>query len=356
MTYLQILSGFRKAPGEALPTPARTGPRALVFDTCEVGVVFRAVVFVEAVAGVATLYAATSVAEWFEAFSLLTCGALTGTLAWLISVCALKRLLARLPQVGQHAVLVSLGGLAGLGGCALLGWTGLLARTPWLASAATGVMLSGLLAAALVWRARGRLPADTAAQLAELQARIRPHFLFNTLNSAMALVRAEPARAEALLEDLSELFRHALAGQDESTTLAQEVSLARRYLAIEQVRFGPRLRLELLLDSAASGARLPPLLLQPLVENAVRHGVQPSPSGADLCLMTERRGNRVVITISNTVPAGPGEPGMGLALDNARHRLHLLHDLQGSFMATLHDGVFLVRIEIPAAPQAGRLA
>ena len=111
--------------------------------------------------------------------------------------------------------------------------------------------------AALVLRAKGRMPADTAARLSELQARIRPHFLFNTLNSAIALVREDPARAEAILEDLSDLFRHALMDPGESVTLAEEVALARRYLDIEQVRFGDRLQVEWALDPrpAARGCR-----------------------------------------------------------------------------------------------------
>ena len=171
--------------------------------------------------------------------------------------------------------------------------------------------------------------------------------MFNTLNSAIALVRAEPARAEALLEDLSDLFRHALIDQGEATTLADEVTLAQRYLAIEKVRFGDRLRVDWALDHRADAARLPPLLLQPLVENAVRHGVEPSPSGADLRVSTESRGSTVVIKVVNTVPHGPGPVGHGVALDNVRARLGLMHDVQGRFHHGLKDGLYQVRIEVP---------
>jgi two-component system sensor histidine kinase AlgZ len=264
-------------------------------------------------------------------------------------VCSLKKVLARIPLVAQYTVGMLLGAVAGLYGCGLLALTGFSAAVPWLASAASGALMASLLIAALVLRGKGRTPAATTARLAELQARIRPHFLFNTLNSAIALVRAEPAQAEALLEDLSDLFRHALADQGESATLAQEITLAQRYLAIEQVRFGERLRLEWALDPAANEARLPPLLLQPLVENAVKHGVEPSADGAQLKISTQLRGSRVVIKVSNTVPSGPGEPGQGLALDNVRRRLSLLHDLHSSFHAVLKGGVYHVRIDIPAA-------
>jgi two-component system, LytTR family, sensor histidine kinase AlgZ len=184
--------------------------------------------------------------------------------------------------------------------------------------------------------------------LSELQSRIRPHFLFNTLNSAIALVRAEPARAEAVLEDLSELFRSALVDKGDAVTLAQEIDLAERYLSIEQVRFGQRLRVQWSLDPAAADAKLPPLLLQPLVENAVKHGVEPSSSGADIKISTQRRGANVLIKVTNTVPAGQGERGNGVALRNVRERLRLLHDVQSDFRAALKDGVYQVRMELPA--------
>jgi two-component system sensor histidine kinase AlgZ len=208
-------------------------------------------------------------------------------------------------------------------------------------------LLSAALVAALVLRAKGRMPADTQARLSELQARIRPHFLFNTLNSAIALVRADPARAEAILEDLSDLFRHALMDPSQTMTLAEEVALARRYLDIEQVRFGERLQVEWALDASAGGARLPALLLQPLVENAVKHGVEPSAAGAQVKVSTQRRSSTVVIKVTNTVPAGQGRRGHGVAQANVRDRLRLLHDVQGQFQTGLKNGIYQVRIEVP---------
>jgi two-component system, LytTR family, sensor histidine kinase AlgZ len=341
----QILSVFLETPAQALPPrPAD----ALVFDACHVGVILRAVLFVEAVIGVGVMFGAANVVDWVSRLSLLTGAALPATLAWLIVACSLKRPLARVSRPAQYVAGISLGAMAGLYGCAMLALIGVIDPAPWIACAFVGALLSALLVAALVLRAKGRMPADTAARLAELQSRIRPHFLFNTLNSAIALVRAEPAKAEALLEDLSDLFRHALVDQGDSVTLAQEITLAERYLAIEQVRFGERLRVEWMLDANAGQARLPPLLLQPLVENAVQHGVEPSDTGAQIKISTQRRGTRVVVKVTNTVPAGQGRPGNGLALDNVRDRLGLLHDVQGQFQAALKDGLYQVRIEVPA--------
>jgi two-component system sensor histidine kinase AlgZ len=344
MKDTQILSAFQELSPE---TGASVAAPAPLYDACQVGVALRAVFLVEIVMAVGAMFAAASFMEWLLRLALFTGGALPGTVVWLVSACVLKRWLVRLPARGQYAAGVMLGALSGLYGCAMLVMASLLPSAPWWSSAASGALLSGALLGVLTLRERGKTPAATAARLSELQSRIRPHFLFNTLNSAIALVRAEPAKAEALLEDLSDLFRHALVEQGESVTLADEITLARRYLEIEQIRFGERLRVEWALDPRADIALLPPLLLQPLLENAVRHGVEPSADGAQVRISTQRRGSSVVIKVTNTVPAGPGEQGHGLALDNVRDRLRLLHDVQGQFRSALKDGVFQVRIEVP---------
>jgi two-component system, LytTR family, sensor histidine kinase AlgZ len=344
MKDTQILSTFpESAPGSA---PALPAP-ALVFDACRIGVVLRAVLFVELAIAAVVMFDSHGLLDWLARLSLVTGAALPAVLVWLLLACLAKRVLARLRPSLQYLCAGLLGAGAALYGCGVLALSGLALEPPWLASALSGMLLSAVLVAALVLRAKGRTPANTAARLTELQARIRPHFLFNTLNSAIALVRAEPAKAETLLEDLSDLFRHALMDQGESVTLADEIALARRYLAIEQIRFGERLQVQWRLDPDADGARLPPLLLQPLVENAVRHGVEPSASGAQLHISTQRRGAVVVIKVSNTVPAGPGPAGTGEALRNVRERLALLHDVQGQFRTGSQDGQFQVRMEVP---------
>jgi two-component system sensor histidine kinase AlgZ len=350
MKDTQILSAFQDLAPSADSRPAGTAPldAGLVFDACQTGVVLRAVLFVEVCVGVGVAFAANDAVDWVIRLAMVTGGALPATLAWLLLACLTKRLLARLAPVLQYTVAVAMGAAAGLYGCGMLAWSGLLlGGAPWVASGVSGLLLSGILVAALVMRSKGRMPADTSARLAELQSRIRPHFLFNTLNSAIALVRAEPAKAEALLEDLSDLFREALKDSGEPVRLVQEIELAKRYLAIEKVRFGERLRVQWALDPEADDALLPPLLLQPLVENAVRHGVEPSDKGADVRISTQRRGSMVVIKVTNTVPNGQGEQGHGLALRNVRERLNLLHDVQSQFRSALKDGVYQVRMEVP---------
>ena len=342
----QILSTLQELPAATAPQPPR---RALVFDACHVGVILRAIVFVEVVMGVGAIFGAASAGDWLIRVAVMTAAVLPSVLAWLIVACSLKKVLARLTDWGQQAFGMALGALAGLYGCSLLALGGFGPTIPWVGSALSGALLAAALVAALVLRAKTRMPADAAARLSELQARIRPHFLFNTLNSAIALVREEPAKAEAVLEDLSELFRHALeANPGESVTLSEEIALARRYLDIEQVRFGDRLQLDWSIDPTAGSARVPPLVLQPLVENAVKHGVEPSAEGAQVKVSTQRRGSTVVIKVTNTVPGGQGVRGHGVAQDNVRDRLRLLHDVQGQFQAVMKDGMYQVRMEVPA--------
>jgi two-component system sensor histidine kinase AlgZ len=346
MNDSQLLSAFQELARE----PARKAkPRdTLVFDSCQLGVVLRAVLFVEAAVAVGAMFYADSLLHWAQRLALLSAAALPGTAGWLVLTCMGKRLLARMPAAAQQATAVLLGAVSGLYGCGLLALVGAAGEVQWVASALAGALLSAVLVAALVLRSKGRMPAETAARLAELQARIQPHFLFNSLNSAIALVREDPGKAETLLEDLSELFRHALVSKGDAVTLAEEVQVARAYLAIEEIRFGDRLRVEWAIDPRAGSARVPPLFLQPLVENAVKHGVEPSPTGAEVKVTTQRRGGVVVIKVTNTVPAGQGKPGNGVALENVRDRLRLLHDVQGQFRTALIDGLYQVRMEVPA--------
>ncbi|MDR1967461.1 MAG: histidine kinase [Burkholderiaceae bacterium] len=327
-------------------TPRRAAP-ALVFDTCRASVVLRAVLYVEVVLAVALMFAASGALDWAARVALMTGAVLPATLLWLLAACALKALIDRWSPLAQIGFGIALGALAGLCACAALALLNMADLPPWLASACAGALLAAGLVAGLHWRVRGRTPAATAARLTELQSRIRPHFLFNTLNTAIALAREEPAKTEAILEDLADLFRHALAERDDSSTVGEEIELARRYLDIEQIRFGRRLRVEWMLDERVNGARLPPLILQPLLENAVKHGVEPSPSGAQLRVSTRLRGQMVLIEVTNTVPAGQGRGGHGIALANVRDRLRLLHDLEGGFRTALIDGVYQARIEVP---------
>jgi two-component system sensor histidine kinase AlgZ len=320
-----------------------------VFDVCHVGLVLRAVLGVQGMLALGLALAAQDVQQWMWWLASGTVATLSAVLAWLLTVCASRRLLARWREPWQWAALMILGAL-----CASLGWQLLQVAVdePTPAFRLVSVALTGAATAAmlLVWlklREQAQRPADVSAQLTELQARIRPHFLFNTLNTAMALVRVDAARAEGVLEDLSELFRVALADAGSSVSLDEEVALARRYLDIEQIRFGERLRVRWQLDRDAGSARLPPLLLQPLVENAVRHGVEPNEAGGEVEIRTARHGDEVELLVINSVGLPAREPGHGLALRNVRQRLRLMHDVAARFELEPQPGRFSVRVTWP---------
>ncbi|WP_263572001.1 sensor histidine kinase [Roseateles oligotrophus] len=320
-----------------------------VFDVCHVGVVLRAVLGVQGLLALGLALASRDLATWMQSMASGTVVTMSAVLAWLLLVCSARRQLARLPPIWQWLLLMSLGAL-----CALLGWE-LLSLASDEPSSAFRVLSIGLAGAAtagqlLAWlkqRERAQRPADAMAKLVELQARIRPHFLFNTLNSAIALVRLDPQKAEGLLEDLSELFRVALADATAVVSLDAEIELARRYLDIEQVRFGERLRIHWRLDPAAGAAKVPPLLLQPLVENAVRHGVEPNEAGGEVEISTRRLGSEVEICVLNTVGLPAQTSGHGLALRNVRQRLRLMHDVAARFELNREPTRFSVRIVLP---------
>jgi two-component system, LytTR family, sensor histidine kinase AlgZ len=321
---------------------------AAAFDVCHPGLALRAVAGVQAVLGVAVLLAAAS-PRW-PALAAAGFAGLLGTLLWLVVVCALRRPLRRLDAPTRAMVAMGLGAAAAGAGAAPL-WALALADPPDLARG-LGVGLAGAGLAGLLWawldlRARIWAPVDARVRLAELQSRIRPHFLFNALNTALALVRTDPARAERVLEDLAQLFRVALADAGTSVSLDEELDLARAYLAIEQVRFGARLRLRWDVEAGVGGARVPPLMLQPLVENAVRHGVEPSPGGAQIDISARLRRGQVVVEVRNGVPDEPSAPGHGMALHNVRERLRLLHDVAAQFDSWREGGVHHARIVIP---------
>jgi two-component system sensor histidine kinase AlgZ len=332
------------------PTPpAGAAFRTAVFDVCHVGVVLRTVLLMNAAVAVVLLFTATGVRAWLAQCATSAAVVLPSALVWLLVACGLKHRLERASLALQWTSAVVLGALAGAFGWTLGAATGLdlFDARRWWASAAAGAGSAALVFQWLRMRAQARFPAETTARLAELQSRIRPHFLFNTLNTALTLVRLDPARAEGLLEDLAELFRVALSDSGEAVSLNDEVELAQRYLAIEQVRFGDRLKVSWELDAEAGRARVPPLLLQPLVENAVRHGVEPAPEGGMIRVRTRVKLGRAIVSIVNTVPGQPSRPGSGMALRNVRERVRLMHDVAAQF-DTRHEGqVFRVQIVLP---------
>jgi two-component system, LytTR family, sensor histidine kinase AlgZ len=222
------------------------------------------------------------------------------------------------------------------------------------------LLIAALLGAAMLryfyvlaqWQAR--LAAVAHAQVDALQARIRPHFLFNSMNTVAALVRVDPDAAERTIENLCELFRAALgASGSREGTLGEEWALVERYLAIEQLRLGERLRVRRELLAMPDAFPLPRLLLQPLVENAVRHGIQPLREGGEVVLRGGVQERVVFIEISNPLADAPTAPGHGHGLDNVRQRIAYRYGASAQVEAGPRDGRFVVRLRLPLdAPPA----
>lgn len=241
------------------------------------------------------------------------------------------------PYTGFRVVLADLGPLAfllrSLGICGVVGALGL--RYFWLRAS---------------WQARAETEAH--ARLEALQARIEPHFLFNALNSAAALTAIRPAEAETALEDLAALLRARLAGDGPDTvSLAEEMTLVEAYVRIEKLRLGERLTLSLSLTDDARAARLPALTVQPLVENAIGHGVARLSAGGTVALDTWLETDTLYVRVCNPVAENTAAaPGHRQALANIRNRLELAYGDAARLDVAHDDRSFTVTLVVPQSP------
>jgi signal transduction histidine kinase len=188
------------------------------------------------------------------------------------------------------------------------------------------------------------------AKLQALRMQLHPHFLFNTLNAISTLVHRDPRAADEMIGNLSELLRATLDTSEAKIPLRQELGFLDRYLEIQQVRFGERLRIEKEIDAAALEAQVPTLILQPLVENAVRHGIEPQTEPGLVRIVARREGDLLRLTIQNSgLPAKPGpKTREGIGLPNTQARLREMYgDLGRMTLTSGSEGGFTVDLEIP---------
>ncbi|HEY2862580.1 MAG TPA: histidine kinase [Casimicrobiaceae bacterium] len=214
------------------------------------------------------------------------------------------------------------------------------------------VFFSLLMAAALLayfqLRAKALSPAITEARLQALQARIRPHFLFNSINAVLSQMRTDPRRAETALEDLADLFRVLMRDNRQLAPLANEVELCRHYLDLEKLRLGDRLSIDWHVDNMPKDALVPPLVLQPLLENAVYHGIEPSSAPGVIAINIFLSRGEVHAILRNPYQAGPGRGGGNkMALANIRERLALHFDAEASLENRLTRDSYEVHIRMP---------
>ncbi len=312
------------------------------------GVMLRVLLGINALAALAALVQSADITGWMGQYIelaavveplLLLC---LGVLSWSRDV------LWRLPlRLGQACVLALAGSVSAV--------FFLYARSMGLVESG-GVLRAMLLAMAMTallltyfeLRSRAFSPVQAEARLAALNARIRPHFLFNSLNAVLSLIRARPQAAEAALESLSDLFRAAMRDPCELVSLADEIALAKQYLELENLRLGERLVIDWQIGDVSMGLPIPPLMLQPLLENAVYHGIEPSPKGGTVRIGIEQKGDELRIAIANPT-AGQAQHAAGnqMAVANIRERLALYYDLEARLEIEVGDNCYEVRIILP---------
>ena len=343
------------------PVPNRT---AFLPNFCRVPMILG-VALTAQLLGISLTLASHPLAEFWEQLGPISVLVLTNSLLANGALCALR---AALLRVGDRAA-------------ALLAWAILVAITALVAyaafsmtpevlraqlfppgglreflirSTAIGAILGGLLLRYLylhhMWRLQ--VEAEAEARFQKLQARIRPHFLFNSMNTIANLTQTNPQVAEEVVQDLADLFRATLANPDETSTLAKELELAYRYLNIEKQRLGDRLQVLWDVEDLPGDATLPPLILQPLVENAVYHGIAPSRRPGLIRISGRYRRAQVNLSVRNTLPAEdePAERhtrGNRMALDNVKQRMAGMFEDEARVIISRIEGDYQVRLVFP---------
>lgn len=329
-------------------------PQQVIPDGCNMGVVLRVALGSNAVVALAVFAGhgqwRESGLRFIELSALLEPALLMTLLAW----CALRRFLPPLPLAGQRLA-AWLTPVACAGGAMLLiGPLGpdLSGGPPWsalLVALALGVAAQHY----FELRARAFSPALTEARFQALQSRIRPHFFFNSLNAVLAVLRADPPRAERMLESVAELFRAVMGDVRRLVPLDQELDLCRKYVEIEQTRLGERLQVDWDIGAVHPRARVPQLLLQPVIENAVRYGAERLAGECRIVVRIRQLGFRLEMFVSNPVAKDPLQrEGNQIGLANIRGRLALIYDLEGQLATQVRHGRFELTMSIPVEKRA----
>ena len=192
--------------------------------------------------------------------------------------------------------------------------------------------------------------AEAEARLQALQSRIRPHFLFNSLNTIASLTQISPKQAEEAVENLADLFRNSMADASHQITLREELALSHRYLDIEKLRLGDRLQLRWCIDELPGDALVPRLIIQPLLENAIYHGIETMGAGGIIGIDGHQYDREIYISISNPLPAQQDarqHQGNRIAVENIRQRLTAIYGEQGSLTTQADADSYITTITLP---------
>jgi len=343
-------------------------------DFCTSRATLATVLIVELTALVLTLARESGTIDFWTDLARTSMFLLWIGLAGSALLCALRPQLARMTvAAGSAAVLTLIGAvIAAVSVCAWLfgrtplviesGGAGLFPAAPrmfLLRNVAIGLIFTGIALryfyVAHEWRKSVELRA--AARVHALQARIRPHFLFNSMNTIAALTRSNPPRAEAAVQDLADLFRATLADKGDTITLAEELEVARTYQRMEQLRLGTRLQVVWKTDALPANALVPGLMIQPLLENAIYHGIEPRAEGGTVTISGEVSSDLVTIVVRNPLdPAPRPREGNRLALANIRERLSLLYGERALMKSGRFDAEYIVTLRFPLIERPARLA
>ncbi len=316
---------------------------------CHLGVALRIALTTEAALIAGAIARAADADDFWTEFIGISALAQPALLLTLLLLCFASRWLRRLPYAQGAAATLVLGAAAP---AAVAAWLAPLIAGPHTYPPPVvglfALALGGGLLGYFNLRAHALSPAITEARLQALQARIRPHFLFNSLNAVLSLVRSDPRRAEHALENMADLFRALMSQANRLVPLQDEAALTRAYLELEQLRMGDRLRVVWHDQNMPGDALIPPLVIQPLVENAVYHGIEPQPAGGEISLNLYRSGDKVHVVVRNPVAGEAGHhKGNRIALANIRERLLLHFDLDAELKSELMGAVYQVHIVMP---------
>lgn len=318
-------------------------------DFRNLGIALRILVLVNLLGLFAALAGSTDLSEVLPVFARWCTFMLPVLMLSLLALAALQRPLARLPwRLGIACVLI----VPLAAGLLLHGFASDVLAISGLGSAARTASITLFFTFAVLGylhlRQRSLTPALTEARLQALQARIRPHFLFNSINAVLSIVRSDPKQAENALMDMADLFRVLMADNRELTSLAQELALCRQYLALEKLRLEDRLNLDWQIDNMPPDAMIPPLILQPLLENAVYHGIEPLEGGGVIRIQISSTRKELHIRLSNPYQGGAGHhQGNRMAVSNIRERLQLHFDAEASLDIRQGKGEYQVHITLP---------
>ncbi len=337
------------APLSSRAETASPTPRDVIPDGCNLGVVLRVLLGVNAALLVVALAGADAPADALA--TLLTSAALVepAALLSLILWCLLRRGLPPLPLHVQR-------GLAWMVPVVVAGvMLAIFGRiTPELQGGRMLMPLAMALIAGIViqhyleLRARAFSPAVAEARFQALQSRIRPHFFFNSLNAVLAVVREDPLRAERMLESVADLFRAVMGDVRKLVPFEQELGLCRQYVEIEQTRLGERLKIDWQIGAVHPRAKVPQLLLQPVIENAVRYGAEKIEGECEIVVRIRQLGFNLEFFVSNPIAREPIQrEGNQIGLTNIRGRLALIYDLEAKLDARVRRDRFELTMTIP---------